>query len=439
MKKFSSPGSGRNSSTSGISSRSSSRSPAHSHPSPGLPSPPALNVVPSPVGSVHSVKARITPVAEETMFSQQSHAQVYCTSMSKQLNDFREANVLCDVTICVDGRTFYAHRCVLSASSPYFKAMFSSNMKESTECKPIVLNDIDAHNMEELLKYIYTGEIELTPENIRPIISAANYLLITSLKERCVKFLQQMLTPSNCLSIETTAEKYDCEWLRTTAYNYIKENFLTIAVTDEFKDLPLERLVELVSSDDTKVEREEQIFEAIMTWVKHDMVNRKEYFVSLMEHVRFPLMSPYYLMDHVESEELVCTTPQCISLLLEAKNYHMLPDRRWQLKSKRTTPRVSMGIVNGVIAVGGIQGSSVVASTACYLLCANQWFVLAKMNTPRCRHGLSVTGEFVYATGGQYREGKFMTFLRPHSCNASMIWKQNKIIMDRPSIHMMPT
>ena len=54
-----------------------------------------------------------------------------------------------------------------------------------------------------------------------------------------------------------------------------------------------------------------------------------------------------------------------------------------------------------------LLGASVVASTSCYLLCANQWFVLAKMQTPRCRHGLAVTGEFVYAVGGQYREGKF--------------------------------
>lgn len=330
---------------------------------------------------------------------------LHCLSVLKQLNEFRSSNILCDATLCVDGRTFYAHKNILASCSPYFKAMFSSKMKEASETKPIILNDIEGHNMEELLKYIYTGEIELRHDNIRPIISAANYLLITSLKDRCVRFLKKMLTPTNCLSIESTAEQYDCEWLRTTATTYIKENFLTIISTDEFKDLPVEKLIELLSSDETRIDREEQIFEALMSWINHDLQNRRQYFADLILHVRFPLMSPYYLMDHVETEDLVRSTPECIDLLLEAKNYHMLPDRRWQLKSNRTTPRASMGIVNGVIAVGGIQGTSVVASTSCYLLCANQWFVLAKMNTPRCRHGLSATGEFVYAVGGQYREG----------------------------------
>lgn len=394
MKKSESLGSGRKSSTSGISSHSSNQSSpgaiAHAVTPTGLP----LNGHPSPSKSEPLVNEECT-----------SELHMHCLSVLKQLNDFRNSNILCDATLCVDGRTFYAHRNILASCSPYFKAMFSSKMKEANETKPVILNDIEGHNMEELLKYIYTGEIELRHDNIRPIISAANYLLITSLKDRCVRFLKKMLTPTNCLSIENTAEQYDCEWLRTTATTYIKENFLTITSTDEFKDLPVEKLIELLSSDETRVEREEQIFEALMAWINHDLQNRRRFFADLIQHVRFPLMSPYYLMDHVETEEMVRSTPDCIDLLLEAKNYHMLPDRRWQLKSNRTTPRASMGIVNGVIAVGGIQGTSVVASTSCYLLCANQWFVLAKMNTPRCRHGLSATGEFVYAVGGQYREG----------------------------------
>lgn len=320
---------------------------------------PSSTGVPSPDCGRASVKTEpgvVERSASVVSLSASHQGLTYCSELMHAMNDFRESEVLCDVTICVEGQTFHAHRTILAASSPYFKALFSNNMKENSESKPIVLTDIDAGNMDCLLKYIYTGEIELTQENIRPIISAANYLLIQSLKDRCTKFLQKMLTPTNCLSIENTAERFDCEWLKTTTTNYIRENFIAIAATDEFKDLSLDRLTQLVSSDETKVEREEQIFEAIMKWVTHNVENRKQHFKDLILHVRFPLMSPYYLMDHVESEELVRETPDCIALLLEAKNYHMLPDRRWQLKSQRTTPRTSMGIVNGIIAVGGIQG-----------------------------------------------------------------------------------
>ncbi|XP_057299757.1 kelch-like protein 18 [Hydractinia symbiolongicarpus] len=375
--------------------------------SPASPSP-----LKSPVSEKRFCKVEIgfseERCASSTSFESSSEGITYCSEMMRTMHELREANILCDVTICVEGKTFPAHRAILAASSPYFKALFSSSLTETDrESKPVVLTDISADCVEKLLLYIYTGEIELTKDNIKSIIAAANYLLISSLKDRCTKFLKKMLTPANCLSIESTAEQYDCGWLRTTATNYIQEHFVTISTTEEFLTLSSERLIEFVSSDDTKIDCEEQIFEAIMKWVKHDEENRQKHFKDLVSYVRFPLISPYYLMDHVESEELVRSTPDCISLLLEAKNYHMLPDRRWQLKSTRTTPRKSMGIVNGIISVGGIQGpsSSVVASTACYLLCNNRWFVLAKMQTPRCRHGLAVTGEFVYAAGGQYREG----------------------------------
>ena len=282
---------------------------------------------------------------------------IYCAEIMKSLMEFRQTGVLCDTTLCVGGKTFYAHKTVLAAASPYFKALYSSSFGDAEiESKPVVLTDITSDVMECILDFIYSGEVELCNENIKDIISAANYLLLLSLKNRCTKYLQKMLTPSNCLSIESTAEKYDCQKLKCTATSYIRENFSLISATNEFLELDFKRLTDLVSSDDTKIDREEQIFEAIMKWIKHNRENRTQYFKELISHVRFPLISPYYLMDHVETEELVRNTPECISLLLEAKNYHMLPDRRWQLKSKRTTPRLSMGIVNGIIAVGGIQG-----------------------------------------------------------------------------------
>lgn len=388
-----------------------SRSNGSSHYSPNPPSEKSIKVDASPSVEYRLRDGTTTVDRAGSVTSSSggsSAGYVFCSEMMKTMNEFREANILCDVTICVGGKTYNAHRTVLAASSPYFKALFAStlNTSQASESKPVVLSDIESSCMDTLLVYIYTGEIDLNQSNIKAVISAANYLLITSLKERCTTYLQKMLTPKNCLGIETTASQYDCELLKSTATNFIRDNFIMVSETEEFLQMDVVRLRDLVSSDDTKVDREEQIYEAIMKWVKHS-TDRKEHFKDLVSFVRFPLISPYYLMDHVESEELVRSTPECIALLLEAKNYHMLPDRRWQLKSQRTTPRVSMGIVNGIIAVGGIQGpcSSVVASTSCYLLCRNQWFVLAKMQTPRCRHGLAVTGEFVYAAGGQYREG----------------------------------
>ena len=330
----------------------------------------------------------------------------YCLQMMNSLNEFRKHNILCEVVIVVNGKQFYAHRNVLAASSPYFRAMFSSNMKEHLENKPVILENITAEIMEELLNFIYTGNIKITPFNVKDFVSASNYLLMTSLKETCVSFMNSMLNPSNCLGIEAAAFKFDCSALRNTAHRYVYDNFVAVSQTDEFKLLSAERLMECLASDDIRVEREEQVFEALMEWMNYDVEARRGYLKQLAQHIRFPLMSPYYLADHVETEDIVLSSPECTSLLLEAKNYHMLPDRRHLIKGSRTKPRRSMGVISVIFAAGGIQGSSVTRDAYGYFPTVNQWSPLASMLIARCRHGLAVTGDMVYAVGGQSREGR---------------------------------
>ncbi|KAK6040975.1 BTB/POZ domain protein, partial [Cooperia oncophora] len=53
-------------------------------------------------------------------------------SLSKShLSELHNDSQLCDVTLKVEGTRINAHRVVLSASSRYFKAMFTSDMAES--------------------------------------------------------------------------------------------------------------------------------------------------------------------------------------------------------------------------------------------------------------------------------------------------------------------
>ena len=46
------------------------------------------------------------------------------------LNKLRQSNVLCDITVRSEGQGFSAHRCVLSAASPYFRAYFTSQFQK---------------------------------------------------------------------------------------------------------------------------------------------------------------------------------------------------------------------------------------------------------------------------------------------------------------------
>ena len=60
-------------------------------------------------------------------------------SMALQMNNFRDTNTMCDVTIMVQDRTFPAHKNILAAASGYFRAMFTVDCKEKNEAKVCAL------------------------------------------------------------------------------------------------------------------------------------------------------------------------------------------------------------------------------------------------------------------------------------------------------------
>ncbi len=70
-------------------------------------------------------------------------------------------------------RTFLAHRTVLAAASPYFNAMFTSDLAEARRAR-VVLRSVGDRALSELLDFVYTGRVRVTRENVqvrdRPIL-----------------------------------------------------------------------------------------------------------------------------------------------------------------------------------------------------------------------------------------------------------------------------
>ena len=108
--------------------------------------------------------------------------------------------------------------------------------------------------------------------------------------------------------------------------------------SDEFLLLSKEQLIGIISSDEINVRNEEQVFNAVMQWVKFDLTNRRSYLSQVLGNVRFCLMSPKFLVS-VSSDVLVKNDEDCRDLVDEAKNYLLLPNERAQMEGPRTRPR----------------------------------------------------------------------------------------------------
>ena len=66
------------------------------------------------------------------------------------LNALRTEGTFCDVVIVVDGQEFPVHKSVLSAASPYFKAMFTCNLAEANLAK-VPINGVESH----IIRYFF--------------------------------------------------------------------------------------------------------------------------------------------------------------------------------------------------------------------------------------------------------------------------------------------
>lgn len=126
--------------------------------------------------------------------------------------------------------------------------------------------------------------------------------------------------------------------------------------------LGFDELIDLVRRDELNVPSEEVIFEACMRWIKFDD-ERSSMFPQVLSKVRLPLLTPQFLADRVATEDLIRTSHQCRDLLDEAKDFHLMPERRGLVQSFRTRPRCCDYIIGQIYAVGGLTKSGDSVST----------------------------------------------------------------------------
>ncbi|XP_041372118.1 kelch-like protein 18 [Gigantopelta aegis] len=314
--------------------------------------------------------------------------------------DIRKQGKLCDVTLKVGEQKFSCHRIILAATIPYFNAMFTHDMVEAKQDE-ISMQGIDASALESLVNFAYTGKVELDQNNVQSLLIAASFLHLQSVKEACCDFLKERLHPQNCLSVRAFADQYMCSDLVESANKFIQNSFKQVAGTEEFLGLDRADLTDIISRDELNVNNEEQVFEAVMAWVKHVMNKRKEHLPELMVRVRLPLLTPQYLSDKVATEELVKSSLQCRDLLDEARDYHLMPERRTLLQTFKTRPRCCTDIPGVIYAVGGLTSSGDSLSTVEYFdPVVGRWIVAEAMSTMRSRVGVSVLNGLLYAIGG---------------------------------------
>ncbi|GBN53736.1 Speckle-type POZ protein [Araneus ventricosus] len=115
---------------------------------------------------------------------------------------------LTDVVVRTEIKSFPAHKIVLCARSPVFKAMMINDMKEKkTNC--LRVDDLEDDIVQHLLFFLYSDNIEnLQWESATQLYYAADKYEIGKLKEVCSSFMVENLTPTNVVELLLLADTH---------------------------------------------------------------------------------------------------------------------------------------------------------------------------------------------------------------------------------------
>lgn len=386
-----------------------------------------------------------SPDKTEKVYKSSCHAN----SMLQNLNLLRQNSKFCDVEIVAGSAVIKAHRSILSASSPYFQAMFASGLAEMEKDR-IEIHYIEADILKMIIDFIYTGEMILCQENVQDLIVAADMLELKEVVQGCTEFLRNELHVTNAIGIYRFAVDHNCVELAKSSRCFIENNFPCITFEEEFCELPKDLLLNFLDSELLKVESEYQVFQAVMRWINYDLLSRKRFVFELLSHVRLPLISVTLLERSISDtpdaslkvalrsvkKDLVLKKGNLVPLLayprLCAKKtiFVIGGSKREIVKTwtrslewtydtverydcysgewyKGITPMAIGRILPGVAAlngkiyvVGGEHESQILANGETYDPLTNTWSKVASMVVPRCEFGLCAVEGELYALGG---------------------------------------
>ncbi|XP_042903335.2 TD and POZ domain-containing protein 4 [Parasteatoda tepidariorum] len=157
-----------------------------------------------------------------------------------------------DVKLRSNNEIMQVHKCLLSARSSVFSAMFDHDMVEN-QTGIVDIFDVDNETLRALMEFLYTDTINITDyDQTLKLILVADKYEVNILKDECSKLLMSKLSPHNACEVISVAEMIHQKDLKYFALDYIKVNKKLILslpdwteLVDKNKKLAIEILTKL--------------------------------------------------------------------------------------------------------------------------------------------------------------------------------------------------
>ncbi len=235
----------------------------------------------------------------------------------EDLRNLFQQGKLTDVKLLADGQTIPCHRVLLAAASKFFYEKRCALLEDNLGAEGIEFDTLKA-----IVSFVYVEHVELTIEKVEKLLPASVSLMLPELTNTCKDFLLHKAKhdASACIEIHRIAKTNLLTEIADRAWQVMLQGFQELSKLNAFREMSETNLQEYISDEQLNVANENPVFEAVVTWVRHDVENRKGGFENLMENVKLAHCSLEFLGEVVGKEPLM-ETGKCFQHL-SAAMYH---------------------------------------------------------------------------------------------------------------------
>eukprot|EP00073_Rattus_norvegicus_P034866 XP_008759500.2 PREDICTED: TD and POZ domain-containing protein 2-like isoform X1 [Rattus norvegicus] len=157
--------------------------------------------------------------------------------LADDVGELWENSLFTDCSLVVAGQEFRAHKAILAARSPVFRAMFEHEMLESLTNR-IEIHDIHLQVFKEMMAFIYTGKAPHLHSHsmATELLAAADMYDLQDLKVMCEDSLCRNLSVKTAVPT-LMADLHSTELLKTRVMDFIILHASEVSETLEWKSM----------------------------------------------------------------------------------------------------------------------------------------------------------------------------------------------------------
>ncbi|KAI3894993.1 hypothetical protein MKX03_028013, partial [Papaver bracteatum] len=185
-------------------------------------------------------------------------APIPLSDMAQNFKSLLEYGIGSDITLHVGNEFLRAHKSILAARSPVFRAQFFGLVGNPTDMETVTIEEVEPFAFKAMLLFLYSDELTESDSDspctsttlMQHLLAAADRYDLPRLKVMCEEKLCEDITVNNVATTLDLAEKHQCQQLKTICLNFAAkpENFGEVIKSDGYANLEKSLLTDLLKT-----------------------------------------------------------------------------------------------------------------------------------------------------------------------------------------------